>query len=234
MIKYRLYDNWIDDDKKFYIQYLQLFREKLGDSKIISVSVAAKPENIERSYNVTEMIKYVNFINLKTYNLRGISSDEQYTSFHSPLYSRSTETAPESEWNVDSIVNNWNSEANTDISEMLLVGVATFGRSFELVSDSDTSIGAPVNGLGSRGVILPNIAGYNGFLGYREICRGITNNSWIEEWDNEQVSAYAIFNLTQWVGFDNIRSAVGKIVFARDHDLGGVNYIRLELEDFSK
>jgi chitinase len=226
----------IEADRVFYIQYLELFRQQLGDSKLITVSVLAKPEDIQRSYNVTEMIRTVDFINLKTYNLRGTSASEQVTAFHSPLYSRSTEVAPNNEWNVESIVANWNAEANTDISEMLVIGVATFGRSFKLVSNSDTSVGAPVTGLGSRGVILPSIAAYNGFLGYREICRGIVNDptNWIENWDNEQVSAFGTFNSNEWVGFDSIRSAVGKIVFARDNNLGGVNYIRLELEDFGK
>lgn len=228
------FPEWVADDRRFFIEYLQLFREKLGVTRIISVSAAARPEDIQRSYNVTEMIKYIDFINLKTYNLRGTSADEEYTAFHSPLYSRSTENVPEKEWNVDAIVENWNAEAQKDISGMLIIGVATFGRSFELSSSSDTSIGAPVNGLGTRGVILPNYNVYNGFLGYREICRGIINDAWNEVWDDEQVSVYTTYNSNQWVGFENIRSAVGKIVYARDHNLGGVNYIRLELEDYSE
>lgn len=227
--------DWIEQDRIFFIDYLREFRTTLGNDKVISVSVAAKPEDIDRSYNVPEMINYVDFINLKTYNMRGTPlNDNSYTAFHSPLYSRSTEIAPQSEWNVNAIVGNWNIQAGKDISDKLMVGIATFGRSFELTDSSDFGVGAPANGIGEGGSVLPIFNDFDGFLSFREICRGILNDNWNDFWDAEQQSSYAVFNVNQWVGYESLRSAVSKITYVRDSNIGGVNFIRLELDDFGK
>lgn len=226
-------DDWIEADRVSYINYLAEFRNALGSEKIVSASVAAKPEDIARSYNVSEMINYVDFINLKTYNMRGTpSTDNSITAFHSPLYNGPSETLPESEWNVRAIVDNWNYEAGVDISNKLIVGVGTFGRSFELVNSANFGVGAPANGIGKGGTVLPLFSIYDGLLAYREICRGILAGTWSDAFDSDQASSYSVFDDNQWVGYESIRSAVSKIEYARVNQLGGVNYIRLELEDY--
>ena len=227
-------EDWISTDRLNYINYLSGFRATLGSSKIISVSVAARPQDITQSYNVPAMIELVDFINLKTYNMRGTPTNENsITAFHSPLYKRSSEILPESEWNVQAIVDNWNREAGVDISEKLIIGVATFGRSFSLVNAANAGVGAPSIGIGNHGVVLPPFSRFKGILAYREICRGIKNSAWTNTYDYEQAVSFAVFD-DQWVGYDSIRSAINKIEYVSDKQLGGVNYIRLELEDYGK
>lgn len=226
--------DWISTDRINYINYLSGFRTALGSSKIISVSVAARPEDIAQSYDIPAFINLVDFINLKTYNMRGTPvNDNSITAFHSPLYKRSSETLPESEWNVQAIVDSWNREAGVDISDKLIIGVATFGRSFSLVNAANAGVGAPSIGEGNRGVVLPRFARFNGMLAYREICRGIKNSAWTNSYDYEQAASYSVVD-DQWVGYDSIRSAINKIEYASEKQLGGVNFIRLELEDFGK
>lgn len=228
-------DDWIEEDKDYFIKYLNGFRQSIQDDKIISVSVAARPEDIARSYKVEEFVDLVDFINLKTYNLRGTpSNDNSITAFHSPLFKRSDETEPESAWNIHAIVRNWNSKLEKDISEKLIIGIPTFGRSFELSNSEDFSVGAQARGIGANGKVLPLIPDFNGVLAYREICRNIVNDEWIDHYDEQQVSSYAVYNEDQWVGYDSIESAVAKILYVRDNNFGGVNYVRLELEDFSE
>lgn len=211
-------------------------KNALGSDKIISVSVATKAENIRRSYNVAEIVSIVDFINLRTYNLRGASNgDFSETAFHSPLYSGLTQIPPYSEWNINSIVENWVNEAGgADIAGKLIIGVSTFGRSFTLENQLINGVGAPATGIGNNGRILPNYSEFRGILGYREICRGIRDDGWIESFNLDQGSHQATFD-DQWVGYDGIRSTVGKIIYARDYaPIGGVNYVRLEFEDWSK
>lgn len=229
-------DDWIEVDKVFYVEYLRDFRNVLGSGKIISISVAAKPEDISRSYNVPEIVPIVDFINLKTYNLRGASNgDFSETAFHSPLRASPSQTPPQSEWNVESIVENWKNQAGSaNIDEKLIVGVSTFGRSFTLENVANNGVGAPASGIGRGGTVLPSYSDFRGILAYREICRGILSDDIENKWDDNQRSHFGTFD-DQWVGYDSIRSSVGKIVYARDNTaVGGVNYIRLELEDWSK
>lgn len=229
-------DDWIADDKVFYIDYLNAFRSALGNDKIISVSVAAKPEDISRSYNVPALVPIVDFINLKTYNLRGASAgDYSRTAFHSPLRVGQTDILPESEWNVESIVENWKKEAGSaNIDNKLIIGVSTFGRSFTLENEANNGVGAISVGIGKGGVVLPNYTDFKGILAYREICRGILNNGWVDNWDQDQLAPYSLFS-DQWVGYDSIKSSIFKIIYAfNTTEIGGVNYVRLELEDFSK
>lgn len=232
-------DDWIEADKVFYVEYLRDFRNALGSGKIISISVASKDEDISRSYNIPEIVPIVDFINLKTYNLRGASNgDFSETAFHSPLRPGSSQTPPQSEWNVESIVENWKNQAGgANIDGKLIIGISTFGRSFTLENAANNGIGVPASGIGRGGTVLPGYNDFKGILAYREICNGLSriDSGWEENWDNVQRSSFATFDNDQWVGYDSIRSSVGKIVYARDNTVvGGVNYIRLELEDWSK
>jgi chitinase len=98
-------------DKENYVKLLTTWRQTLTSSKILSVSVATRQEDIAISYDIAGILAQVDFINLNSFDLRG-SSDDTITAFHSPYRKDISETGNEAEWNAESIVSNWIAKGN--------------------------------------------------------------------------------------------------------------------------
>lgn len=90
--------------------------------------------------------------------------------------------------------------------EKLMIGMPTYGRSFELVNTSQFDIGAPASGGGVEG----RYTAESGFLSYYEICEFLHEDNTTLVWDNEQQVPFA-YRGNQWVGFDDERSLKTKV-----------------------
>ena len=80
-----------------------------------------------------------------TYDLHG--SWETFTGLNAPLYPRSNEVGEQRNLNIDAVINYWLSKGAT--KSKLILGLASYGRSFTLVSSTQTGLGAPANGAGN-------------------------------------------------------------------------------------
>ncbi len=73
------------DDKKNFPLLLKDLYEVLHPEKLeLSIAVGATSNHISLSYNVSEIAKYVDFVNLMSYDLQG--SWNAYTGLHTALY----------------------------------------------------------------------------------------------------------------------------------------------------
>lgn len=217
------------NDKNNYVKLLQNLRQVLTSSKIISISVAPKQEDIDKSYDIQNIINHVDFINLNTYNFHGLEG-ETVTAFHSPYRSNPNDTTIEAEWNTVSIVENWLRKGCP--AEKLTLGIPTYGRSFTLSNILQTGVGAPIKSLGSKSEYL---ADSSNIIPYVEICYNLaTSAKWIDSWNSAQFAPYAVFSADQWVGFDNIKTVRAKISLAIENNLGGLNYATIDRDDFCK
>ncbi|KAG5674661.1 hypothetical protein PVAND_004614 [Polypedilum vanderplanki] len=217
-------------DKENFVYLLMTWRQKLTNSKIFSISVGPRQRDISFSYNIAEIHQHVDFINLNTYNLRG-SANDVVTAFHSPYRKKSGESGEESEWNAESIVDNWIVRGCP--ASKLTLGIATYGRSYTLSDISQTGIGAPVDSIGKVSSYFRTLTNNAGILPYAEICYNVKNNGWKETLDEEHFAFYAVFNDDQWVSYDAKESVIAKIHLARNKRLGGVNYASIDRDDFS-
>ena len=208
---------------------LQSLRNVLGAGKIFSISVAPRQEDIEKSYDVTKIHQYVDFINLNTYNFHGIEG-ETVTAFHSPYRKSPNDLTKEGDWNAVSVVENWLSKGVP--AAKLTLGIPTYGKSFTLTDILQTGVGAPVSGLGLQSEYLSE---NSNVIPYAEICLNIqTNPRWFSYRNSAQFAPYAVFNANQWVGFDDIQVVRTKIHLAINNDLGGLNYATIDRDDFCK
>lgn len=114
------------------------------------------------------------------------------------------------------------------------MGVPFYGRTFK--TPLDGNIDDDTDGAGSQGPFTRE----DGFLGYNEICRILSNKTsgWTTMWDPETSQALArsekdVFTgLTEVVTFDNSRSIANKVKFAIEKKLGGIMVWSIDTDDF--
>jgi chitinase len=103
------------------------------------------------------------------------------------------------------------------------MGLALYGRTFQLASSTNNGIGAPAVGPGmitavififSKKKFILGAAGLYtgeaGFLAYYEICTRVQHQNWTKVFDDEEKSNYA-YKGQEWVGYDDINSIGFKV-----------------------
>ncbi|XP_037539952.1 acidic mammalian chitinase-like [Nematolebias whitei] len=189
---------------------------------LLSAAVAAGQEIIDNSYEVADVARVLDFINVMTYRLHGPSNS--ILGHNSPLYTSSALPDRFVNYNVDFGMRYWRD--NGAPAEKLLVGFPAFARTYTMAS-TDHRIGAPSRGPGSPG-------GYTkeaGILSYYEVCTFLDGAT--TYWNDEQQVPYAVKG-NEWVGFDNKQSYEIKANYVRNNYFGGAFVWSLDLDDFSR
>ncbi|VDI26188.1 Hypothetical predicted protein, partial [Mytilus galloprovincialis] len=129
-----------------------------GKSRLLlTAAVAAGKTTIESAYEIYKIAQHLDFINLMSYDL--FSDYNSVTQHNSPLYKS---LAPNEAYNIDFAVKMWLNGGTP--KHKLIVGMATYGRSFTLRSLADTGFGAPTTGQGTAGTYTRE----KGFQSYYE------------------------------------------------------------------
>lgn len=86
-------------DKENYVALLKELREEFDKHGfILSVAVSAAEGSASQSYHISQVSKYVHFINLMTYDFNG--SWNRFTGINAPLYASATNTGVQAKLNV--------------------------------------------------------------------------------------------------------------------------------------
>ncbi|KAK4874891.1 hypothetical protein RN001_014251 [Aquatica leii] len=201
------------DDREMYVNLLKELRLAFeGEAKIsgqprllLTAAVPASFEAIAAGYDVPEISKYLDFINVMTYDFHG--QWERTVGHNSPLFPLESATSYQKKLTVDYSAREWVKQGAP--KEKLMIGMPTYGRSFELVNTSQFDIGAPASGGGKPGQFTSEA----GFMGYYEVCDFLQVENTTLVWDNEQQVPFA-YRDDQWVGFDDERSLKTKVSFS--------------------
>ncbi|WAR13234.1 CHIA-like protein [Mya arenaria] len=213
-------------DKRNLVKLLQhLHRAFTPKHYLLTAAVPAGKKNVDVGYDVPQLAKYLDFINVMTYDLHG--GWERQTGLNSPLYPRTGETGAERELNMQWAANYWVTKGAP--RHKLVIGLALYGRSFALTSPARTDVGAPATGPGPKG----RYTGEAGFLAYYEICAMQESGKGRTIWQAEQHTPYYV-NGNLWVGFDNKRSITEKVKWLMDNKFGGAMVWSLDLDDFRR
>lgn len=212
-------------DVKNYIELLKEIRIEFDKAGLIlSAAVAAAESSASQSYDIPEMCKYLDFINIMTYDLKG--SWDSKTGMNAALKPGNNEYGNDRKLNVEACVDYWLKCGAPN--DKLNLGVAFYGRTFTLTNKNDNKVGSPTCGPGTAGPYTREA----GMLGYNEILEKCqTDKSWKITFDEERCVPYAVNN-NQWVSFDNIESIKKKAEFIIEHQLGGAMIWSLETDDF--
>ncbi|XP_046895819.1 acidic mammalian chitinase-like [Hypomesus transpacificus] len=217
-----------EDKQRFTLlcqEILEAFEKEATDTRrprlLVTAAVAAGKGNIDNGYQIAEIAKILDFINVMSYDLRG--AWDPVTGHNSPLYTSSSDTGELAYFNVDFAMKYWRDQGAP--VEKLMMGFATYGRTFRTTSAA-SGVGTPASGPASAGTYTLEA----GFWSYYEICTFLKGTT--IQWIKEQKVPYATKG-NEWVGFDNRESFEIKAQFLKDNKFGGAFIWALDLDDFS-
>ncbi|XP_060913382.1 chitotriosidase-1-like [Labrus mixtus] len=200
------------------------FVDEVSSSKqerlILAASVSAERSTIDVSYEVEDIAKHLDFINVLTFDFHG--PWESVTAHHSPLFQGSQDTGDAIYSNTASALEYWRDQGAPE--EKLNMGFGAFGRAFSLSSNS-SAVGAPASGPGEEGCYT----GEDGFWASYETCLYVDGVQ--THLISDQKVPYATTE-NQWVGFDDTTSISTKINYLRANKFGGAFVWSLDLDDF--
>ncbi|CAC5392423.1 E3.2.1.14 [Mytilus coruscus] len=197
-------------------------RTKNKSRLVLSIAVAAEKPNIDESYNVTEIVKYVDFINVMAYDYFGTWS--KVSGFTGPLFSRLSDPTYNPQLSQNWTIQYWMKKGAPP--EKLVMGTTAAALALTLRSSSNHSIGAPV----IKSTIVGPIRKLRGQLSYFELCDKVKGLR--EIWDDEQKYTYANYG-NQWFAYNTPRSMIEKVKYAIAMGLGGIMFWTYDLDDFS-
>ncbi|XP_058838289.1 acidic mammalian chitinase-like [Topomyia yanbarensis] len=212
------------EDRVNFIALLSDMKTRFnGEGLLLSIAVAPTKDFHRSSYNVPEINRYVDFVNLMTFNLHGYWDAQ--TGHNSPLYAATWETdSVTSLLNVDACVRGWID--NGLEARKLILSIPIHGRTFKLASTTATGVGMRTVGAGTEGPYSLEA----GILSYQEVCELLKTGQYRKVWDNVQQVPYA-FAGNQWISFDDVDSVALKATYARNKYLGGVSLWTIDSDD---
>ncbi|XP_063411700.1 chitinase-3-like protein 2 [Mytilus trossulus] len=189
---------------------------------VLSIAGAAGKPNIDESYNVPEIVKYVDFINVMAYDYFG--SWSKVSGFTGSLFSRLSDPTYSPELSQNWTIQYWMKKGAPP--EKLVMGTTATALALTLKSSSNHNIGAPV----INSTIIGPVRKMRGQLSYSELCDKVRGRSGI--WDDEQKYTY-VYSGNQWFAYNTRRSMIEKVKYAKVMGLGGIMFWTYDLDDFS-
>ncbi|KAG7155317.1 chitinase 10-like 7 [Homarus americanus] len=219
------------DDKANYVNFLKELRMAFeGEAKstghgrlLLSAAVPASFEALAAGYDVPEVSKYLDFINIMSYDFHGLW--ENQVGHNSPLLPLESSSSYQKKLTVDYSVREWKKQGAP--GQKIMVGMPTYGRSFSLLDSNKFDIGAEVTGGGLESRYTQEA----GFMAYYEVCEFLFEDNTTLVWDNEQQVPFA-YRGNQWLGFDDERSLAVKTDWLKAEGLGGVMVWSVDMDDF--
>ncbi|XP_054160532.1 probable chitinase 10 [Oppia nitens] len=218
------------DDKKNFVDLLKELREAFeAEAKekrlprlILTAAVSAGSDTVRGGYDVPAVAAYIDFLNIMSYDFHG--KWEPKTGHNAPLFALSDETDWRKQLCVEFGVKLW--ERMGAPKDKIVVGLATYGRSFTLTNPANNGMNAPSSGGGKAGEYSKE----SGFLAFYEICDLLKNGA-TYIWDEQQKVPYLVDG-DQWVGFDDERSIRSKLKWILDNDYAGAMVWTVDMDDF--
>lgn len=214
--------NGTAEDKPLFSKLCQEMKvefEALG--LILSAAVAGGQKNVDISYEVAEISKHLDFLNIMSYDLHG--SWEETTAHH-------TDTDPNKDSSGLSVYNSidyW-IKKGADPKKIVL-GLATYGRTWQLSNPCNWQLGSKTKKIGGA---KGKYTGERGLLAYYEICKMNFQNRVCTK--SSSVHAPYGTDGRDFVAYDDEESIAHKVAqLAKAKQLKGVMYWALDFDDFN-
>lgn len=215
------------EDKKNFVLLARDLKAAFTPHKyLLTAAIGAGKATVDISYEVAEMYKYLDFVNVMAYDLHG--KWDKVTGHNAPLRARPDEKGGNKFLNIEYIVQYLIKKGAKP--EKTILGVPLYGRSFLLKKSKENYIGAPARSTSFAGPLTRE----QGFLGYNEVCRELTkpNHTWTVVWEKCHQAPYMVKG-DRWVSYDDETAVTLKANFAWESKLGGVMVWSIETDDFN-
>ncbi|XP_065090833.1 probable chitinase 10 [Ochlerotatus camptorhynchus] len=211
-------------DRANFVTFISMLKDELKvTGKLLTISVAPTKDYFLSSYNVPELNKYVDYVNVMAFDLRAYWGAR--TGHNAAVYPATFETSGiEKELNVDTILKGWITAGLA--SSKIILGVTTEGHSFKLANPNAHGIQDRTLGSGTKGTYTDE----NGVLNYLEVCELLKAGGWTTVWDGTQKAHYA-YKDNVWVSYESTTSLEAKIYLAKQYQIGGIGVWAAEGDD---
>ena len=219
-------------DKTNFVSLLKELREAFDAEAqelkaarlLLTAAVPVGPDNIKGGYDVPAVASYLDFINIMAYDFHG--KWETQAGHNAPLHAPSSDSEWRKQLSVDHAANLWVKLGSP--REKLVIGMATYGRSFTLANARSNRVNDPASGGGKEGIYTKE----GGFLAYYEVCEILRSGQASYAWDDEMKVPYMVAG-DQWVGFDDERSIRHKMSWIKKNNFGGAMVWTVDMDDFT-
>jgi len=220
-----------------YITMLRIMKEELSaHNLLLTAAVGVGLSTAETAYNIPEMDKHLDLINLMTYDMHGAWEDR--TGCNANLYATKEdaelgggvgagEAVAGYPLSVSWAVDYWLDHGASP--QKLTMGVGTYGRGWKLADTSDHGYNAPVVGASTPG----SSTGEAGYKSYYEILALIGSGKATRYYDADRQCPYIVTTDGEWIGYDDTQSVEAKLAFARQKGLRGTMVWALDLDDMT-
>jgi chitinase len=186
---------------------------------LLTAAVSGSKSKIDAGYDGQQLGQSFDYVNIMSYDFHG--GWEPQTGFNSPLNDKNGDQLSIADgakyWNKVGVPNS-----------KLLIGLATYGRGFNLANAANSSVGAPATGACAKQTYTQE----DGYAAYYEICNLIDKQGYKDKYDDQQQSAYAVGGANIWIGYDNVKSFNAKLDWVKAGGYGGAFVWTLDLDDF--
>ncbi|CAK9814906.1 Acidic mammalian chitinase [Anthophora quadrimaculata] len=211
-------------DKQNFVELLKELKQAFSKKNyILSVAVGAEADLASKSYLISSISKYLDFINIMTYDFN--DPGNSYTGMNSPLYASSKDNDYQKTLNVNAAVRYWLSQGAP--ANKIIVGVPFYGITFTLKDASNHGLHAKTTGPGKAGPYTAEA----GSIGYNELCVDLKKSGWHVVRDEQEKVPYA-YNGKQWISYDDAQSVREKAKFIKSLGLGGAMVWSIDTDDF--
>jgi len=208
------------EDKQKFTELVKALRGRFEEDAaatgtprlLLSAAFGCRKPDIDAGYEIEKLAQYLDFMNLMTYDLRGVT--DEFASHHSALYSGSYEEGEQKVFNQHWVVNYFIS--NGAPAQKLILGISLYGRSFIWNTDA-RMIGGP--------------AKYGDNVSFKQIC-GYLNSKWKRIWVEDQHVPF-IFQGNIMIGYDDEESIAIKVNYTIQRGLGGMMFWSVDNDDNS-
>jgi len=181
------------EDKKNFTALVKQLRKTLGKKYEVSFAAGGFNQYIENAVDWKQVMKYVNYVNMMTYDL--VNGYARSTGHHTALYSTSQQ--------LESADNAIQKLIDRGVSaSKIVIGAAFYGRMWDSVPDINS-------GLYQQGKFLKSIS-------YKNFSSQLSGDSgFVYHWDEKAMASYLFNPIThQFVTYDDKRSIQEKTQYA--------------------
>ncbi|XP_071101958.1 acidic mammalian chitinase-like [Haliotis cracherodii] len=196
-------------------------RQHGGDRLLLTMAVSAAYNMLAPIYEIAELAKCLDFVNVMTYDLHSYNKLIPLTGHNSPLF-HGDEILDETVFKDKTF--SWAASAWVSggmRKDQVMTGIPTYAHTFNLLFEEWHGVYALATGIGTIG----------DFLNYPDVCQLIKNNSTTVVWDDKSKVPY-LYQGPLWVSYDNVRSVTLKTQYLLQQGFGGAMVYSLNCDDY--
>ncbi|KAJ5377911.1 glycoside hydrolase [Penicillium cataractarum] len=217
-----------DDDGTNYVAFLKALRSLIGDDITISIAMPASFWYLQ-AFPVSDLNEVVDFFIYMTYDLHGqwdYGNDSSDDGCVDGNCLRSHVNLTETNYAL-SMVTKGGAQTNK-----LMVGVTSYGRSFEMTTANCTGPDCTYTGPDS-GATPGRCTQTAGYISNAEIDEIISTSSNVQVlFDDDSDSDIIVYNDTQWVGYMTTTTKRTRTSYYKGLNMGGTTEWAIDLEQF--